>query len=89
MMYGLGLVPEPCADELRQRNSIAHAVGATLEPWGISFSDIDRELAKKFADPVVLKGFGRNLGSRHLNVAGHKAYAEILARAISGFDELR
>ena len=56
-----------------------------VDPLFGSMADFDALLLKKNGSPSVekLHGFGRNLGSGHLNIEGNRVYGEILAEIIA------
>ena len=56
---------------------------------GLGFVDFDTLLLEKNGSPSVerLHGFGKNLGSGHLNIEGNRVYGEILADIIAARPE--
>lgn len=85
-MRNIGLGCEQFAD---MRKALTDAVQKRLAAAGLGFVDFDSLLLEKNGSPVVdrLHGFGKNLGSGHLNIGGNQLYGEIIAAIID--EELR
>lgn len=88
VMRNIGLGCERIAD---QRQALVDAIEKRLSATGLIFVDFDALLLKKNGSPSVekLHGFGRNLGSGHLNIQGNRIYGEILAEIIAARPQWR
>ncbi|MDF1748243.1 MAG: hypothetical protein P1V34_05140 [Alphaproteobacteria bacterium] len=80
-------------DSLTERQTIIEEVYKALSKRlpDVSVLDLDAVLSTHMAGPEpdlsVLHGFGRNLGTGHLNKRGHNLYAAVLTDAIQRFIE--
>jgi hypothetical protein len=78
-------IPAGCPGmDMLQQQVVRHA-GAKLEPAGIGFFDFDSAVMAKLiksADWPRMFGFGRRLGTGHLNPFGHEIYSQVLADVI-------
>jgi hypothetical protein len=81
VMRNIGLGCERIAD---QRKALTDAIAKRLSVAGLGFADFDALLFEKNGSASVerLHGFGKNLGSGHLNIEGNRIYGEILAAII-------
>jgi len=86
VMRNIGL---GCEQFTELRKALTDAIQKRLAAAGLGFIDFDGLLLEKNGSPVVdrLHGFGKNLGSGHLNVGGNQLYGEIIAAIID--EELR
>lgn len=87
-MRNIGLGCERIAD---QRKVLTDAITNRLAAARLAFVDFDRLLLEKNGSSSVhrLHGFGKNLGSGHLNIDGNQLYGEILAEIIAERPEWR
>jgi hypothetical protein len=86
-MRNIGLGCENFADV---RKALVDAITKRLGDAGLGFVDFDSLLLARnggSANIERLHGFGKNLGSGHLNIDGNRIYGEIIAGIIDG--ELR
>lgn len=88
VMRNIGLGCERIADA---RKALTDAIEKRLAAAGLGFADFDALLLKKNGSPSVerLHGFGKNLGTGHLNIEGNRVYGEILAEIIASRPEWR
>lgn len=88
VMRNIGLGCEQIADA---RRTLTDAIAKRLAAAGLGFADFDSLLLEKNGSPSVekLHGFGKNLGTGHLNVEGNRIYGEILAEIIATMPEWR
>jgi hypothetical protein len=86
VMRNIGLGCDRIADK---RKALADAIERRLAASGLGFADFDALLLKKNGSPSVekLHGFGRNLGTGHLNIEGNRLYGEVLADIVAGRPE--
>jgi hypothetical protein len=86
VMRNIGLGCDRIAD---RRKALADAIERRLAASGLGFADFDALLLKKNGSPSVekLHGFGRNLGTGHLNIEGNRLYGEVLADIVAGRPE--
>jgi hypothetical protein len=88
VMRNIGLGCERIADA---RKTLVDAIEKRLAAAGLGFADFDALLLKKNGSPSVekLHGFGKNLGTGHLNIEGNRIYGEILAEIVATRPEWR
>jgi hypothetical protein len=81
-MRNIGLGCERIADA---RKALTDAIAKRLADAGLHFVDFDALLLEKTGSPSVarLHGFGKSMGSGHLNIEGNRLYGEILAGIIA------
>ena len=86
VMRNIGLGCERIVDA---RKALTDAIEKRLAAAGLGFADFDALLLKKNGSPAVdkLHGFGKNLGTGHLNIEGNRIYGEILAEIIAARPE--
>ena len=85
MFRNIGYPGDDCASVMAPRRELVDIVGQRLAEFDIQFIDIDGFLAGRFGSPTEahkVYGFGRRVGSGHLNLFGHSIYAELLAQTI-------
>ena len=85
MFRNIGYPSDDCASIIAPRQELVDIVGQRLAAFDIQFVDIDGFLADKFGSPTEahkVYGFGHRVGSGHLNLFGHRIYAELLAQTI-------
>ncbi len=81
-MRNIGLGCERIADA---RKALTSAIEKRLAAAGLGFVDFDSLLLEKNGSASVerLHGFGKNLGTGHLNIEGNRIYGEILAGIVA------
>ena len=82
VMRNIGLGCDRIADK---RKALTETIERRLVEAGLTFADFDALLFKQIGRRSVLQfhGFGKNLGSGHLNIEGNRLYGEILAEIIA------
>jgi hypothetical protein len=76
---GLGAPAQECLAE--DRMLLSRTVEARLAAVGLGFVDLDQAIAARTGSAyatALLHGFGRRIGTGHLNEAGHRLYADIM-----------
>jgi hypothetical protein len=68
-----------------KRSAVIDAIRAQIEGAGLQYLDLDGRIvaAVGAGHEAALYGFGANLGTGHLNVAGNRVYGEIFADVIA------
>lgn len=82
---GLG-VPASCPGVEPLQQQVVERARAKFENAGIGFVDFDSAVNAKMrdaADRSRMYGFGRNLGTGHLNSYGHEVYSQVLADIVT------
>jgi hypothetical protein len=74
-----------CPSLADKRSAVIGAIRAQIEGAGLQYLDLDGRIvaAVGAGHEAELYGFGANLGSGHLNVAGNRVYGEIFADVIA------
>lgn len=74
-----------CPSLADKRSAVIDAIRAQVEGAGLQYLDLDGRIVAAVGAGLEteLYGFGANLGSGHLNVAGNRVYGEIFADVIT------
>jgi hypothetical protein len=87
---GIPATNSTCPEGDERRQEIVSVVRQAVEKSGATFVDWEDALARALPDNNSgvakqlrrLHGFGSSVGAGHLNYAGHRVYADVLARVI-------
>jgi hypothetical protein len=85
VFLGLGMPRADCPAATAERAALLERIRRRITPAGFTVRDGDAEAARIAAAASItgpLNGFGRSLGSGHLNDAGHRVYARLLSEQV-------
>ena len=88
VLMGLGQPRADCPVATAERAALFGRIRRRLVAPGFSVLDADAEAARIAAGAGImgpLNGFGRSLGSGHLNDDGHRVYARLLDELVADF----